>query len=342
MSPLKTLPLRIALALALSVLLAASCASPKALMDYSFSEGIIWPGPPEKPRILYLWSLRVVSSSRALFYAIAGEDEESDEMTLQRPHGIFVRGDTIYITDPGAFRATVIDRKTTKSFHISKAGPLPLVSPIGIVADSEGKIYISDADLATVAVFGSNGKLIRFLPGDFRRPTGIALDSERKLLYVADTWAHTVYVYSLDGKRIKTIGGRGEGGGKLNYPTHIALDREGRLYVSDTLNFKVQVFDAAGDFLSEFGLIGDTYDTFDKIKGIAVDSEGHIYVVDSAQDMVKIYDRSGNLLLFFGQSGGFYGNFTLPTGIYIDEKNRIYVSDSLNRRIQAFQFLGGS
>lgn len=334
---LKLIPLLLFLALFLS------CASaPKALVDYTLSEGIIWPGPPEKPRIKYLWSLHIVSGSDRLLDVLAGHDAaEADEAMLQRPHGLFVSGDTMYITDPGAFRVSVIDLKTNKSFNIERADRIPLLSPIGIVVDPEGRIYVSDADLARVAVFNAKGKFIRFLGGEFKRPTGLALNTERKLLYVADTWAHTVYVYDLDGGRLRSIGQRGEGMGKMNYPTHIAIDRDGYLYVSDTLNFKVQIFTPTGAFLTEFGLVGDTYDTFDKIKGIAVDTGGHIYVVDSAQDMVKIYDRSGTLLLFFGQKGHFYGDFYLPAGIFIDDNDRIYVSDGLNRRIQAFQFLGG-
>ena len=115
----------------------------------------------------------------------------------------------------------------------------------------------------------------------------------------------------------------------------------GELYVSDTLNFRVQYFSADGDYLGSFGLPGETYGLFDKIKGIAVDSEGNIYVTDSRQDMVKIFDRDGRMLLFFGQKGQFYGDFEHPAGIFIDSQDRIYVADSLNRRVQAFQFLGG-
>lgn len=330
--------------------LAVACAPSKAAVDYSMSESIIWPGPPEKPRIKYLWSLQKITGgegpSRFLKFVIGEIDYDISDPRfadiLVSPHGVFVSDEEVlYIADSGARRVTVINLKNMDSFNILDAGSLPLLTPIGVVADSSGLIYVTDADLGKVAVFNGKGKFQRFLEGKFKRPTGIAINTSEGVLYVADTWGHVIYKYSLKGGRLGSVGLRGEGPGMLNYPTHIALDRDGNLYVSDTLNFKIQIFSPTGRFLRAFGLIGDTFDTFDKIKGISVDSEGNIYVVDSAQDMVKIFDSEGRLLLFFGEKGRSYGKFYLPSGIYLDRTDRIFVTDSLNNRLQVFQFLGG-
>lgn len=336
----------------LAVLLAtASCARSKAYIDYTMSESIIWPGPPEKPRIKYLWSLQRVSGGEGpgrLLRIITGEPDHFDPDPkrsdhIVRPQGLFVgRDNVLYIADPGASRVTVADLNDMSSFNIQSAGIVPLLSPIGVVADPEGTIYVTDADLKAVLVFNKKGKYMSYFEGAFKRPTGIAISPSADTIYVADTWEHVIHVYGLDGKRRGTIGQRGEGPGMLNYPTHVAVDRDGFLYVSDTLNFKVQIFTGSGEFLRSFGVLGDSYNTFDKIKGIAVDSEGHIYVADSAQDMIKIYDGQGRLLLFFGSKGHRYGRFSLPTGIYIDERDRIFVSDSQNRRVQAFTFMGSN
>jgi DNA-binding beta-propeller fold protein YncE len=334
----------------LAVLLAtASCAKSKAYIDYTMSGGIIWPGPPEKPRIKYLWNLQRISGGEGggrLLRIIAGEPDDFDpdpkrSDRVVRPQGLFVdKEDVLYIADPGASRVTVTDLKDMSTFNIRSAGVVPLLSPIGVVADQEGTIYVTDAELKTVLVFNKKGKYMSHFEGEFERPTGIAINPSADTIYIADTWGHVVYVYGLDGKRRSKIGQRGENPGMLNYPTHVAVDRDGFLYVSDTLNFKVEIFTSSGTFLRSFGVIGDSYATFDKIKGIAVDSEKHIYVADSAQDMIKIFDEQGRLLLFFGKKGTFYGMFSLPTGIYIDENDRIFVADSKNRRIQAFKYLG--
>jgi DNA-binding beta-propeller fold protein YncE len=334
-------------AVALSV---ASCAPTKGRIDYAMSEGIIWPGPPEKPRIKYLWSLSQVAggeSAGQFARFLAGDieyditDPQNSDM-LVAPNGIFVDSQgVIYIADTGGSRISVIDTKTMESFNIKMAGGNFMLAPIGVVASSGGRIYVSDADLARVGIFDEKGKFIKFFEGEFKRPTGLAINQEAGLIYVADTWGHVIYVYGLDGSRKGTIGQRGEEPGKLNFPTHLFVDKDGLVYVSDTLNFRVQIFTPDGKLVKSFGVLGETLESFEKLKGVAVDSEGHIYVTDAAQDVVKIFDREGRLLLLFGEKGSFYGEFNLPAGIFIDSQNRIYVADNLNRRIQAFQFLGG-
>lgn len=331
----------------------AGCVPTKARIDYTLSEGIIWPGGGQTPRISYLWSLSRVAGgddSEFLSNIVGGYEydpefdyEPEDSEFLIRPHGVFVDGkDIMYITDPGTRRLSIINLKTMDSFNVTDAEGIRFLYPLGVVADDQGRIYMTDPDLRGLFVFDNKGDFLRTIGRDFVRPTGLAIDMPRGFIYVADTWGHIIYRYSLDGQLLGSIGQRGDQPGLLNYPTHIAVDGEGRLYVSDTMNFRVQIFSPDGTPVKTFGLQGDSFNTFDKIKGISVDSEGHIYIADSAQGMVKIYDQEGRLLLFFGKSGSRYGEFILPTGLYIDHANRVFVADSLNRRIQAFRFLGGN
>jgi DNA-binding beta-propeller fold protein YncE len=319
-----------------------------AQIDYTLGGGIRWPGPPEQARIQYLWSLQRVSGAETrgvLGRLVAGEEDPLEDPRssglLNRPQGLFVdERNVLYVADPGAYRVSVVNLDTLESFHITKWGDRDLFSPVGVAANPEGRIFVTDAELGTVLVFDPQGKFVKAFVGRFERPTGIAISPATGRVYVADTWGHMVYVHDTEGRRLMSFGGRGEEPGRLNYPTHLALDRDGRLYVSDSLNFRVQVFSPAGEYLASFGSLGDTFRDFEKIKGIGVDGEGHVYVADSAQDMVKIFNREGQLLLFFGSRGSFYGRFFLPTGIFVDRRDRIFVSDSLNRRIQVFQFLG--
>lgn len=326
------------------------CAPPKAYIDHSTVGGILWPGGSAKPRIKYLWNLQVVagrSGQDNIVSLLAGSDEfdftdPAAAPILLNPYGVFCdEKDRLYITDTVALRVTVIDMKTMESFHITDTDSDSFVSPLGVVADNEGRIYVSDSELRKVSVFNDKGKFMYFFEGDFKRPTGLAINAGKKAVYVVDTLEHKIYQYGYDGKRTGSVGGRGDDEGLFNYPTNIAVDKEGYIYVTDAMNFRVQIFDPSGSYVRDFGTYGDDYFAFDKIKGIAVDGEGHIYVVDAQQDTVKIFNKEGRLLLFFGQQGHYYGEFFLPTGIYIDNKNRIYVADSINMRVQAFQFLGG-
>jgi DNA-binding beta-propeller fold protein YncE len=328
--------------------MALSCAPSMATLDRTMSGRIHWPGGKEKPRISYLWSLQRVHGaeggagavSRAVFGGPVHSQGAMDPDFLSKPHGVYVDvAGRLLIADSVAGRISVVDLSDMKSFQITGAGYVDFLTPIAVVAGQDGGIYISDAGLGKVGMYGRDGKFTRFMDGAFRRPTGLALDRTRGALYVADTWDHVIYIYDLDGRRLGSIGKHGEGEGEFNYPTHLAVGNDGTLYVSDTLNFRVQFFSPQGEFLGKFGIPGETYNAFDKIKGIAVDSQGHIYVTDSVHDMVKVFDPEGRLLLFFGTKGSFYGDFAHPAGIYIDDEDRIYVADSLNRRVQAFQFL---
>lgn len=334
-------------------LIQVSCApsSFKARLDTTFSGGIVWPGSPERPRIKYLWSLQDVGvpseeKKNEILSLLAGDGGQNitdpqDFPVLVRPQGIYVDERRLYIADPGAFRVTVIDRKTMDVMHIVEAYEEWLEYPRGIAADVQGNIFVSDPELKKLIAYSAEGKFRFFFEGDFLRPEGIAFDKKRGLLYVADTYGHIIYVYGTDGKRLGSIGRLGRAAGEFYYPTYIAVDRSGNLYVTDSLNFRIQVFSPDGSFLRALGTLGDSFNTLDKPKGVAADSEGHIYVVDGARHMVKIFDQDGRLLLFFGEKGERYGDFYLPAGIFIDERDIIYVADSLNMRVQAFQFLGG-
>jgi sugar lactone lactonase YvrE len=312
-------------------------------IDMTMSGGILWPGKPEEPRIRYLWSLQQVNyqEGKTIVDILAGLEDLSDPKNspiLLRPQGIYVDDKRFYIADPGAGRVTIIDKKDMKTFHIIETDREELQYPISVVSDREGNIYVSDPDLGRVIKYMGDGRFISYLEGEWIRPSGLAIDRKRDVLYVADTLGHKVYAYSTSGKRLYEIGRRGEGEGEFNYPGYLFVDRDGLLYVSDSLNFRVQIFGPDGRFMAKFGEPGDAYHTFDKPKGVATDSEGNIYVVDAGKDMVKIFDRQGNLLLFFGEKGHEYGKFYLPTGIFIYD-DVIYVADTINMRIQAFEYL---
>src|SRR3989304_3801412 len=91
----------------------SSCAPSRAYIDYTMAEGVLWPGPPEKPRIKYLWKVERVRGAGdrgGLARFIAGEDDyvsadPRDSDTIVSPRGVFVGGDNVlYIADQGASR----------------------------------------------------------------------------------------------------------------------------------------------------------------------------------------------------------------------------------------------
>ena len=305
----------------------------------------MWPEPPERARIRFI---KAVASPADLgiqpsFWERLGELVAGKaEAWMIRPTGIAVRGEVLYVADPGAQALWILDGTAGRFKEIRGPKEQRLASPVAVALGREGKIYVADSYLRRVLIFDPKSALAGFMESPaFERPAGVAYDEVVDRLYVADSAAHRIWVFSGQGVAQGEIGGRGSEDGHFNYPTHVALDRAGNLYVTDSLGFRIQMFGRDKRFLSAFGRHGDASGDFAAPKGLGVDSEGHVYVVDALFDAVQVFDRTGQFLLGFGQRGLGPGRFWLPGGLFIDEKDRIYVADSYNQRVQIFQYLAG-
>jgi DNA-binding beta-propeller fold protein YncE len=307
--------------------------------------GPVWPPPPQTAKIQFIKSISGASDIgmkkswfKKTMDVLLGKDQ-TGEMLL-RPYGVFAGNERVYVADPGNRLLHVFDLREKKCFTIKKADKDEFLSPIGVVVDKNGEIYLSDSLSKRVLVFDREGKYLRDIGSDnvFARPAGMAIDEER--LYVVDTHGHKIVVFSRkDRSFLFSFGKNGSGRGDFNYPTNIFVDKDGLLYVTDSMNFRAQIFDKHGHFISTFGKHGDGSGDFSKPRGIAVDSDGHIYVADALFDAVQIFDEDGRLLLAFGNTGRGKGQMILPAGLFIDEQDTIYVADSYNNRVQIFQYL---
>lgn len=310
---------------------------------------LLWPAPPLTPRIKFVGVLRNqedLGKSTSELFADALLGKRLPE-SLQQPMGVAPTADgkRLYVTDyakPGVF---VFDFESRKMLPFAADDPQGFATPLGIALDSNGDVYIVDSSPRVIRVFDAQGKFLRNITDDsLERPTGIAVDSVRRRLYVADSSKsdspnHVVRVFDLDGTYIKAFGGQGYEDGKMFFPTYLALDAEGNIYVADTMNARVQAFDPEGNYLKKFGERGDAYGMFDKPKGVAVDTFGNLYVVDSAWSNVQIFNQHGDVLLFFGARGRFPGLLFNPTGLAMDPRNRIYVADAFNKRVTIYQLV---
>ena len=324
--------------LASLALLLAGCATPtaeKPLGEY------IWPPPPEIARIKWLtqWSNRKdFGKQNAFMTLLVGEDKAE---SFRRPNGVVSDlAGNVFVADSELARIFVFDQEKKKLRFLGEG---TLAGPVGLAIDNRrGIIFVSDSK--SDKVFGldkSSGNVIMSLgaPKEFNNPSGMVFDEEKDRLYVSDTRHHMVRVFDKDGKSLFNFGKRGYEDGDFNFPSYLALDRQGRLFVVDSFNFRVQIFDSEGKFIKKFGKLGDASGTFTRPHGIGIDSEGHVYVVDSSFSNFQIFDEDGRLLLWIGNAGRKPGEFNLPTGMYIDKQDKIYVSDTFNRRVQVFQYL---
>jgi DNA-binding beta-propeller fold protein YncE len=265
-------------------------------------------------------------------------------LVLDRPQaGTVDETGRILVTDIGRAGVFVFDEKQGRlSVWEKAAGMTGFIAPVGIAVGPEGHVFVADAELALVARLDRDGTTLEPIgKGQLLRPTGLAYEPKTRRLFVADTQAHQIKVFDLEGKLLSTIGDHGEGPGEFNYPTHIAVQHE-KLYVSDTLNARVQVISTpTGRYLGSVGKRGLFLGNLVRPKGVAADSEHNIYVIESYHDYLLVYNRGGEFLLPIGGVGGGPGNFHLPAGVWVDGRNRVFVADMLNGRVAVFQFLGG-
>lgn len=316
-------------------------------------EELLWPPAPDIPRIRYMTALPAPVSTPA---APASFPQKTvrwllglpnrgarQETVLLRPTALWVSGDMVYVADPG-LRAIVTYHLSTKRFsRLPVPRGHPLVSPVALVVDGTGRLFISDSAARQVLIMSSDGRLLgRLQPRDvpWLRPTGLTFDVVTARVYVADTGRHRICVFDTTNRHLFSFGDRGSGPGQFNLPTYLWMDAKRRtLAVTDSGNFRIQLFDGDGRWQTSLGHTGNRPGYLARPHGVAIDSEGHIYSVDGAMETVQIFNREGRLLLYVGEGGIQAGFFALPGGLFIDSQDRIYVADTYNARIQIFQYL---
>lgn len=311
--------------LALTALALLGCGGLR-VKEQAVAPDLAW--PPGQPRVRLERVIQQRTAGAPLVSWLAGSPAVP---VFVRPHGVAWDGGDLIVADPSArrvLRITASGRIAASPENAAGAAVAVAVCPSGIVA--------SDSEGGRVAILGPDLRRKRWLAEGLSRPTGLACKGET--VFVAETGAHRVVAIGVDGAR-RIIGERGDGPGRFNFPTVLALAGES-LLVGDTLNFRIQRLDPVnGAFLGSFGQLGDAAGEMPRIKGVAPDSAGHIWVSDAYLDQVSLYDGQGSLLLSLGGPGSDPGRFSFPAGLAANTDGRVAVVDALNRRVQVFRLV---
>jgi DNA-binding beta-propeller fold protein YncE len=124
-----------------------------------------------------------------------------------------------------------------------------LLFPNAAVADSQGRVHVSDGNNGRISVWDGQGSFLFHFglgagDGAFSLPRGAVIDA-RDRLHVVDALGQHVKVYDVSAPEpsfLFVFGDWGMGDGQFNYPNDVALDTTGRLYVVDRENNRVQVW----------------------------------------------------------------------------------------------------
>lgn len=266
---------------------------------------------------------------------------------LYTPNGLAVDSKgMLYVADTNVGAIFIFNTETDDVQLIKHGVDTNMPSIMGLTMDDNDHLFATDNKRHEVLEFDQNHKFVgSFGSTDLNDPSGLAIDHENRLLYVADIGLDQVVVFDADTHAlIRKMGTTGKNHtltdpGNFSKPTNVAVDKDGNLYVSDTLNDRIEVFDADGNFIRTWGKNGDGPGNFERPKGVTVDSDGHVWVADAMQNRLQIFTSEGQLLLGFGGFGIQPAYFAALCNITFDAtRNRIFTSEQMYGRVQMFQY----
>ena len=197
----------------------------------------------------------VADSALGKVIAFDEKGKQQFEITgdLERPSGLALSGDKIFIADALRQQIVVCDLNgvVTSRFGRRGEGPGEFNFPTHVAADPSGRLLVTDSLNRRIEVFDASGRLERIIgspgdgPGHFSRPKGVAADSGGHI-YVVDAMFGNVQVFDLEGRLLLDWGQTGSGLGEFWLPNAIAISHSNDIYVADAYNRRIQVFKYTG------------------------------------------------------------------------------------------------
>lgn len=217
---------------------------------------------------------------------------------------------------------------------------LKLVSPYGITADGEGRIWVADMGIHGVHVIDLGRKKIDYIFSAGEQPlispVGVASDPARNRLYLSDSALAKIYVYDLKGRYLAEWSPP-DGFGR---PAGLAVAGDGRLFVADATKNRVTVFLPDGKFERQIESGSPPEQRFHTPSNVVVNRDGQLFVTDSMNFRVEVFDPAGRSLKTIGSIGDGPGYFGRPRGIALDSSGHLYVADASFDNIQVFDMAG--
>ena len=214
----------------------------------------------------------------------------------------------------------------------------------GICIDNQDRLYVLSRGIPPIAVLDRSGNCLEHWgDGLFIRAHGVYLSNTGEV-YCVDDGGHSAYKFNAKRELIFTLGNKGvpsdtgcidkkwqtitHSAGPFNYPTNIALAKNGDIYVSDGYgNARVHVFSPEGKLKFSWGEPGTAPGQFNLPHSLRFDAQERLYVCDRANDRIQIFDKEGH---FIDQ----WCDFERPADMFIDQDGIMYVAEC--KRCSAF------
>jgi len=171
----------------------------------------------------------------------------------------------------------------------------PSMKITSIAMDESDRLFLVDESGIQVLCYSMAGKKISSFPlvpdldEKLRResvPGSISIHNDE--VYVPIPSLGSVYVYDVEGERVRSIGHKGSTLGELNFPISAAVSNDQIVFVLDKHRHNVVCYDINGKFLGEFGGKGVHKGWFYHPTWIAVDSSDQVYVGQVFQSRIQV------------------------------------------------------
>ena len=203
--------------------------------------------------------------------------------TLERPYGITVSTEHVFITDIGLDALLKFDRNSYKlvirtGTEGSEDGQFN--SPNGLCIDYNGDVLVADRDNNRISVFSKDLIFISNIGiGQLKDPKDVKLTPD-SLVVVLDRSLKCVHFYSKNGHLLNSCVSRGQGPDCLVYlPTFFCLDLAGNIMISDRGNHTIKIFSQSEQLIHTIGREGEGIGEFMYPYGICISKIGTIFVI---------------------------------------------------------------
>lgn len=214
----------------------------------------------------------------------------------------------------------------------------------GICIDHQDRLYVLSRGIPPIAVLDREGNCLEHWGnGLFVRAHGVYLTKTDEV-YCVDDGGHVAYKFNAKRELVFILGNKGvpsdtgcmdkkwqtivRSAGPFNYPTNIALAKNGDIYVSDGYgNARIHVFSPEGELKFSWGEPGTAPGQFNLPHSLRFDDQERLYVCDRANNRIQIFDKEGR---FIDQ----WCDFERPADMFISQDGIMYVAEC--KRCSAF------
>lgn len=258
-----------------------------------------------------------------------------------------------------------------------------LNEPKGVTIDYHGNIYVADSENHVVRKVDRATGVISTVAGvcgqDHMRsvaqrdtpaqPTdddpladGADGASPAHLTQQADLSGTVRYWTNQAASSTKRYGGDGRTAvqAQLNFPTAVAVDREGNVYIADTMNHRVRMVDPVTGVITTLAGTGQARFSGDggpagqaalnEPAALAVDDQGRLYIADQSNHRIRMVDLetcviqtvAGTGVATYDGDGKPAVDTALagPSGLAL-VADRLYIADTFNGRVRCVELSSG-